>query len=113
MGRLGAMWGTVQDVAIGFGYRPARALLWLIVVLAAGGGWFAWTGPLRPVKPGEGPTWDPLLYTLDLLVPLVDLGHERAWDPVGADKAVAVVVIAAGWILATTVVAGAGRALRR
>jgi hypothetical protein len=46
-------------------------------------------------------------------VPLVDLGHERAWDPVGADKAAAVLIIAAGWVLATTVVAGAGRALRR
>lgn len=113
MGRLGAVWGAVQDIVIGFGYRPARAALWLILVLAAGSGWFAWTGPLRPVKAGEAPTWDPLLYTLDLLVPLVDLGHERAWDPVGADKAVAVLVMAAGWVLATTVVAGAGRALRR
>ena len=62
---------------------------------------------------GEEPHWDPVLYTLDLLVPLVDLGHERAWDPAGPDKAVAVLVMAAGWVLATTVVAGAGRALRR
>jgi hypothetical protein len=113
MGWAGAAWGAVQDATIGFGYRPARALLWLVAVLGAGGGWFAWRGPLRPVKPGEAPTWDPLLYTLDLLVPLVDLGHERAWDPVGADKAAAVLIIAAGWVLATTVVAGAGRALRR
>ncbi|MER7005344.1 hypothetical protein ABT297_20170 [Dactylosporangium sp. NPDC000555] len=113
MGRLGAMWGSVQNVTIGFGYRPARALLWLVAVLGAGSAWFAWSGPLHPVKADEAPTWDPLLYTLDLLVPLVDLGHERAWDPTGADKAVAVLVMAAGWILATTVVAGASRALRR
>jgi hypothetical protein len=113
MGRLGALWGAVQDATIGFGYRPARALLWLVGVLGAGSGWFAWSGPLRAVKVDEAPTWDPILYTLDLLVPLVDLGHERAWDPVGADKAVAVLVMAAGWILATTVVAGAGRALGR
>ncbi|MET7423923.1 hypothetical protein [Dactylosporangium sp. NPDC005555] len=113
MGRAGAVWGAMQDVAIGFGYRPAWALLWLVAVLAAGSGWFAWSGPLRPITMGAAPTWDPLLYTLDLLVPLVDLGQERAWDPVGADKAVAVAVMAAGWVLATTVVAGAGRALRR
>jgi hypothetical protein len=113
MGRLGGVWGSVQDITIGFGYRPLRALLWLVTVLALGSGWFAWSGPPRPVKVGEGPTWDPVLYTLDLLVPLVDLGYDKAWDPVGADKAVAVLVIAAGWVLATTVVAGASRALRR
>ncbi|WP_433607401.1 hypothetical protein ACQP2P_32695 [Dactylosporangium sp. CA-139114] len=113
MGRLGAVWGAVQDATIGFGYRPARALLWLLAVLGGGAAWFAHSGPLAPVKPGEGPTWDPLLYTLDLLVPLVDLGHEHAWNPTGPDKAVAVAIMAAGWVLATTVIAGAGRALRR
>src|SRR6185503_21310899 len=92
MGRLGAVWGAVQDVAIGFGYRPARALWWLLAVLALSTGWYAVAGPLRAVKPDETPTWDPLLYSLDLLVPLVDLGHEQAWDPIGADKAVAVLV---------------------
>jgi hypothetical protein len=112
-GRLGTAWGAIQDVGIGFGYRPGRALLWLLAVIAAGTGWFAAAGPLRPVKPGEAPTWDPFLYTLDVLVPLVDLGHDRAWDPVGADKAVMLAVMVAGWVLATTVVAGAGRALRR
>lgn len=113
MGRLGAAWGAIQNVGIGFGYRPVRALLWLMAVVAAGTGWFAFSGPLRAVKLGEAPTWDPFLYTLDVLVPLVDLGHDKAWDPVGADKAVTLTVMAIGWILATTVVAGAGRALRR
>jgi hypothetical protein len=113
MGRLGALWGAVQDAGIGFGYRPLRALLWLLVVVAAGTAWFAAAGPLRAVKPDESPTWDPFLYTVDVLVPLVDLGHDKAWDPVGPDKAVTLAVLAIGWILATTVVAGAGRALRR
>ncbi|MBM2620705.1 hypothetical protein JIG36_34920 [Actinoplanes sp. LDG1-06] len=113
MGTLGSLWGSVQNVAIGFGYRPLRALLWLLVVVAAGTGWFAWSGPLQAVKPDEAPTWDPFLYTVDVLVPLVDLGHDKAWDPVGPDKAVTLAVMAAGWILATTVIAGAGRALRR
>lgn len=113
MGRLGATWGAVQDTAIGFGYRPLRALLWLLVVVAASTSWFAWSAPLEAVKPDEAPTWDPFLYSIDVLVPLVDLGHDKAWDPVGPDKAVTLTVMAIGWILATTVVAGAGRALRR
>lgn len=113
MGRIGAAWGAVQNVGIGFGYRPVRALLWLVAVVATGTAWFASTGPLDAVKPGEAPTWDPFVYTLDVLVPLVDLGHDKAWDPVGADKAVTLAVMAMGWVLATTVIAGAGRALRR
>ena len=113
MGRLGAAWGAVQNVGIGFGYRPVRALLWLVAIIAAGTGWFAVMGPLRAVKPGEAPTWDPFVYTLDVLVPLVDLGHDKAWDPVGADKVVTLTIMAIGWVLATTVIAGAGRALRR
>ncbi|GAA4605356.1 hypothetical protein BJY16_005361 [Actinoplanes octamycinicus] len=113
MGRLGAVWGALQDATIGFGYRPGRALLWLLTVVTASTAWFAWSGPLQPVKPGESPTWDPFLYSLDVLVPLVSIGHDQAWDPVGADKAVTVAVMAAGWILATTVIAGVGRSLRR
>ncbi|WP_203828527.1 hypothetical protein [Actinoplanes palleronii] len=113
MGRLGAVWGAIQDATIGFGYRPGRALLWLLMVVAASTAWFAWSGPLRAVKAGEAPTWDPLLYSLDVLVPLVSFGHDQAWDPVGADKAVTVAVMVAGWVLATTVIAGVGRSLRR
>ncbi|SDS96446.1 hypothetical protein SAMN04489716_2106 [Actinoplanes derwentensis] len=113
MGWAGAVWGAVQDAGIGFGYRPGRALLWLLAVVAGSTGWFAWSGPLRAVKADEAPTWDPFLYSVDILVPLLDLGHDKAFDPVGADKAVALAVLATGWILATTVLAGAGRTLGR
>jgi hypothetical protein len=113
MGRLGSLWGAIQDAGIGFGYRPGRALLWLLVVVAASTSWFSYSGPLQAVKPDEAPTWDPFLYSVDVLVPLVDLGHDKAWDPVAVDKAVTLTVMAIGWVLATTVVAGAGRALRR
>ncbi|MBB2948239.1 hypothetical protein FB565_008022 [Actinoplanes lutulentus] len=50
---------------------------------------------------------------MDVLVPLVGFGHDTAWDPVGADKAVTLAVMTAGWVLVATVVAGPGRALRR
>lgn len=113
MGWAGAVWGAVQDAGIGFGYRPGRALVWLLLVVAAGTGWFAWSGPLRAVKADEAPVWDPLLYSVDVLVPLLDLGHDKAFDPAGADKAVMLALMAAGWVLATTVIAGAGRTLGR
>jgi hypothetical protein len=68
---------------------------------------------VRPLKEHEHPTWDPIVYALDLVIPIVDLGQEKAWDPVGVNKAVAMVLVVAGWLLATAVVAGARRLLSR
>ncbi|WP_267593055.1 hypothetical protein [Carbonactinospora thermoautotrophica] len=121
-GPLRRAWGWVQRIAVGYGYQPGRAVAWFTGLLVAGALWFArarcarpgQTGPgLCPVKADEHPTWDPLLYSLDLLIPVVDIGHDKAWDPVGWDKAVALGLMAAGWVLATTVIAAAGRALNR
>ena len=113
MGPLGVIWGTLQDITVGFGHRPSLALAWLTGLLATGTTFFAAAGPLPAVKKGEAPTWDPFLYSLDLLVPLVDLGHDKAWDPTGWSKVMALTLIIAGWVLATTVVAGASRVLNR
>jgi hypothetical protein len=62
---------------------------------------------------GPYPRFHPVIYTLDLLLPLVDLGQERAYGPSGVMQWVAIILIGSGWLLATTVAAGAGRILRR
>jgi hypothetical protein len=112
LGPAGRLWGWVQHVTVGFGYAPGRALLWLAALLALGTAYFA-GHRLDPVNAGEAPTWQPLVYTLDLIVPLVDFGHERAYDPTGLDQAVALALVILGWVLAAAVVAGASRTLKR
>ncbi|MBM2619751.1 hypothetical protein JIG36_30005 [Actinoplanes sp. LDG1-06] len=118
-GLPGRLWGLLQDLSLGYGYRPGRAAAIFAVLLLLGTVWFAATADcagaagLCAIKADEHPAWDPFLYTLDLLVPLVDLGHEKAWDPVGPDKVVSVALIVSGWIFASVVVAAAGRALSR
>ncbi|MEV3978190.1 hypothetical protein [Nonomuraea sp. NPDC049758] len=115
------MWGNLQDAVIGYGYAPIRALVIFAVLLVGAGLWFSLgvtpcpsTGwGLCPVKADEHPTWDPWLYALDLLIPLVDLGHEKSWDPLGLSKLVAMILIMSGWVLTTTVIAAASRTLRR
>ncbi|MER5387016.1 hypothetical protein ABT040_43470 [Streptomyces sp. NPDC002688] len=62
---------------------------------------------------GPYPHYQPVIYALDLLFPLVDLGQERACGPSGTMQWVAIVFVGTGWLLATTVAAGAGRVLRR
>ncbi|MFE6281651.1 hypothetical protein [Streptomyces sp. NPDC057877] len=111
-GLTGRMWGAVQDALFGYGYVPRRALVWLVSLAAVGSLWFA-RHPPRPVGGDARRAWDPVLYSLDLLVPVASLGHRGAWDPVGFDKAVAVFLTVSGWVLATAVIAGARRVLAR
>ncbi|MFI6124547.1 hypothetical protein ACIBCU_33190 [Streptomyces sp. NPDC051064] len=51
--------------------------------------------------------------TTDLLLPLVDLGQERDFNPEGGAQRLSYLLVAAGWVLATTVAAGIARALSR
>ncbi|MGA5700324.1 oxidoreductase [Peterkaempfera bronchialis] len=109
---LGRVWGRLQDITVGYGYRPARAALWMALVWALGAAWFAGHPP-QPLKPDEAPHWNAALYAMDLLLPLIDLGQDSAWKPSGADQWAATALILLGWVLATTVAAGATRLLRR
>ncbi|MXM69005.1 hypothetical protein GR925_37850 [Streptomyces sp. HUCO-GS316] len=106
------VWSLLQDVTVGYGYRPLRAVWLLLALLTAGTALFTLWPPLT-VGDGRKPPFQPMIYTLDLLLPLVDLGQERFYAPTGALQWGAVVMIGLGWLLVTTVAAGASRVLRR
>ncbi len=109
---LARAWGYVQDVTVGYGYRPGRAAVWLAALLALG----TWVFTSRPPVPDPNvapPPFNPLVYVLDLLLPIVDFHQESGYTPRGATAWMAYLLIAAGWVLATTLAAGATRALRR
>jgi hypothetical protein len=105
------LWGLLQDVTVGYGYRPGRAALWLLLAWLLGTVYF--TGhPPAPLKADEMPTWNAPLYTLSKLLPVVDLGQE-GWNPGHTGQWVAAALVLTGWVLATTVVTGATRLLQR
>ncbi|MFI6295690.1 hypothetical protein ACIBEJ_29120 [Nonomuraea sp. NPDC050790] len=114
-GGLARAWGALQDLVLGYGYQPWRAVVAFAAVLVAGTLYFATVScpTLCPIKADEHPAWDPFLYTLDLLIPLANLGHDGVWNPLGLAKAVSLVVVVAGWALVTTIAAAAARALTR
>jgi hypothetical protein len=103
---------VLQDTTVGYGYRPLRAVWLLLGLLTAGTALFA-AWPPSAVGDGKPPHFQPTVYTLDLLLPLVDLGQERSYAPMGILQWCAVALIGMGWLLATTVAAGASRVLRR
>ena len=105
-------WSRLQDLAVGYGYQPWRALVWLAVLLGAGSAVFA-LAPPPALQAGVAPHFNAFVYTLDLLLPVVDLGQKHAFNPAGPEQWLSYVLIASGWILVTTVAAGAARVLSR
>ncbi|MCD0448343.1 hypothetical protein LO762_03910 [Actinocorallia sp. API 0066] len=108
----GRLWGRLQDATVGFGYLPLRSAAWLAVLVAIGSLVFAISEP-APLKDDEAPHFNPVTYTVDLLLPIVDLGQEHAFNPEGAHQWFSYVLVAAGWILATTIAAAAARTIGR
>lgn len=108
----GRLFGYLLDWTVGYGYRSWQAAGWLVLLLTAGTTVFAAERP-RPIKPpDERPQFDAFIYSLDLLIPISTFGQQEAWDPVGWTRWAAYTLIAAGWILATALIAGVTRVLR-
>ena len=86
------MWGAFVGAVIGYGYEPMRAVGWSLAVVLLG--WAAVTlgkraGVLRPTWPENRPAsigepyeeLHPLLYSLDVFLPFVNLHQEHYWWP--------------------------------
>jgi hypothetical protein len=108
----GRWWGHLQDLTIGYGYRPVRAAGWLVLLFTVGTVVFKLYPP-RAADPGTAPDFVPPVYTLDLILPVGDFGQQSAYHPRGATVWLAYALIVAGLILATTVAAAGARRLRR
>ncbi|MFD9121033.1 pentapeptide repeat-containing protein [Streptomyces bottropensis] len=108
----GQVWGHVQDATVGYGFRPLRAAVWLLSLMAVGSVAYA-VHPPEPLKADEAPDFNPVFYTLDLLLPIIDFGQERAYAPDDWSQWLSYVLVITGWILATTVVTGVTRTVSR
>lgn len=108
----GRIAGYFLDATVGYGYRTWLAGLWLLLFLTTGTTVYTiW--PAQAVEPGKGPPFQPFVYTLNLLLPIVDLGQKNAWRAAGAGQWLAWTLTLLGWGLTTAVVAGLTRLLNR
>jgi hypothetical protein len=112
LARPAKWWGMLQDVTVGYGYRPVRAGLWLAVLFAVGAVVFSEIPP-RAAERAKAPDFVAPIYTLDLILPVGDFGQQSAYHPRGATAWLAYALIVAGLILTTTVAAAGARRLRR
>ncbi|HEY8371354.1 MAG TPA: hypothetical protein VIL00_01285 [Pseudonocardiaceae bacterium] len=106
------LWDWMQRSMFGYGYRPARAVVWLAMTALLGSLWFA-AHPLQPVNPTDRMVWHPVLYTLDHLFPVIDMGHDKRWRADGASLWISTALLITGWVLASAVAAGLTRVMRR
>jgi hypothetical protein len=123
--------GLFYNASVGFGYRLSRAFYWLVLLWILGWLCFGhYAGPARPtaptmestnvscvrtpgddpvpVQPGYCGTFKPALYSIDLILPVIDLGQasswhfRRFWPQVAGDF-----LQVAGWLLASAVATAA------
>jgi hypothetical protein len=97
----------LQYLSVGYGYRTWLAGIWLAGLAVLG--WWVFTRAyphhMSPATP-KPPAFHALVYTLDVLLPIVDLGQEKAWTPHGWALYWSWSLIAVGWVLTTAAVAG-------
>jgi cytoskeletal protein CcmA (bactofilin family) len=112
--------GLIFNILVGYGYRPWRALYWLVVVAALG------TLVVSHLHNGAhqhqfthtrgAPAFNSFYYTLSLLLPVVafgnDLGYSN-WTARGTAQTVSAALICVGWIITTAVAAGVASILKR
>ncbi|MFF4950169.1 membrane-associated oxidoreductase [Streptomyces chattanoogensis] len=108
----GRVWGHLQEITVGYGFRPMLACVWLASLLAVGSAAYSLHHP-RPLKASEAPDFNPVFFTLDLLLPVISFGQEGAFAPQGWYQTLSYALVIAGWILATTVFAGVTRTVSR
>jgi hypothetical protein len=113
----GKLWSGLMDVLVGYGYRTWQAGLWLAALLLASVAVFAHAHAHQQLTPAKPPSelqhFNPLVYTLDVLLPIVNLGQEGGWVPHRLAAVCFWVLTLAGWVLTTAVVAGLTGVLKR
>jgi hypothetical protein len=106
-------WSAFLEVTVGYGYRLWLAGVWLVFLVAIGTALFGLffehgpdKEPLTPAEPGTEPSFNPVIYTADVLVPVLNLEQEAAWDARGAALWATAAFTIVGWLLTTALLAG-------
>jgi hypothetical protein len=104
---LGKIWNWLLYLTVGYGYRTWQAGLWLLGLFLIGTGVFANAYPAHMIVIKHPPMpFNAPIYTLDVLVPIINLGQQDSWQPRGIALGVYWTLIILGWGLTSALVAG-------
>lgn len=115
LGFRAKLWSLFLGATVAHGYRPSQALFWLAGLLVGGGVVFGEVydadDPARagsdvtPAKDDPAP-FQPFIYTLDLLVPVISLGQRISWNAHGSAQWVGLGLTVFGWLLTAALLGG-------
>jgi hypothetical protein len=108
-------WSWIKDKLLGYGYRTWQALIPVAALLAAGILFFLiWPGDVEPagVHVTRPFLW-PVVYSAELLLPLVNTVQRESFTLRGAGPLVGLTLTISGWVLLTAIVAGITGFIRR
>jgi hypothetical protein len=110
------LWNVLQDIVIGYGYAPMRALGWLFGLFVLGVLLFRYD--TRPIAisgwHGSFSLNNSVGYTIDLILPASALDERQVWQSSnGLGEVAAASLVIFGWLLTATVFAAAARVLQR
>jgi hypothetical protein len=111
LGLPGKVWSDFLYATVGYGYRMWLAGVWLLALLAGGTALFDRADVTAARE--RVPEFHSVLYTLDLLLPVINLHQRDGWIPHDHAQWLAVIFTVAGWLLTTSVAAGVAGALKR
>jgi hypothetical protein len=105
----GVVWNHVLAVTVGYGYKVGRGVAWLTGVVLAGWLIFALAYADHDIvntakTNGTVPQFHAWLYSLDTVLPAVNLKQEDYWSPVGIALYWHTISMLAGWLLVTLII---------
>jgi hypothetical protein len=113
----GRAWSQILGAVVGHGYRTWLAGVWLLGLIGIGAAVFASAHPNQMAlakKAGDPvPAFQAWIYSLDVLLPVVNLHQEEFWIPEGVARWWAWFSILAGWLLTSLVLAALTGILKR
>jgi cytoskeletal protein CcmA (bactofilin family) len=104
----------VWGITVGYGYSLRRLFPWLVGLLTFGTVFFWLMYPASfTATAAHVPAFNPFVYTLDIVVPVFNLGENSAWLASGPTLYVGWALSVIGWALAAAIVAGLSQIVRR
>jgi hypothetical protein len=113
----GRLWSVLLDGLVGYGYRTWMAGLWLLGFWLVGTIVFAVAHGAELLTAAKAARelqhFNPVVYALDVLLPIVNLGQDGGWVPHRWAAVCYWLLTLAGWVLTTAVVAALSGLLKR
>jgi len=107
-------WNWLLYLSVGYGYRTWLAGLWLLALELAGTVIFARAYPANMVAATPHPMpFNAPVYALDVLLPIISLGQQDSWQPLGGALYAYWTLTILGWALASAFIAGLAGIIKR